>query len=324
MKKFRVSSFRFNFVEGSAVRVLGLVIILTFYLLPSTSAQEPAVRSRSYLQAKFRTGSKPTQQDYWDWMESYVHKTEDGAGDTPFDGNRQITTEGFPAIVPGGQTITEFLNNLFYAARKPTASFSASTSVFEKMAAGADVSVTLNYTIGRPVGCPPISSLMVDGVAATFPTVTEGGTASGTVNRVLPRNVDKTFTLSVTADQLTSTASATVGWKYGRYWGALDKNTDITDTDILSLTGAGVGTGKELNETRQKTYNGINGAGKYLVFVFLSTAGDPVFFINGLNSTAFTKVRTGAFTNALGATYNIQVWVSNTRYNSPVAQFEIR
>jgi hypothetical protein len=315
MRKFQVQSFKFQ--------VLGLAIILNCQLSVIHS-QEPAVRSRSYLQDKFRTGSKPTQQDYRDWMESYVHKTEDLAGDTPFDGNRPITTEGFPALTPGGQTITEFLNNLFYAGRRPTAGLSASVPVFEKMAAGAEMSVTLNYTVGRPAGCPAITLLGIDGFAMSVPAVAEGGTATGTANRPLPRNVDKTFVLTVQAGQFAATAQATVAWRYARYWGALDKNTGITDADILSLTGAGVGAGRELNETRQKIYNGINGAGKYLVFVFPASAGEPSFFINGLNSTAFTRVRNGAFTNAPGATYNVQVWVSNTPQNSPITQFEIR
>lgn len=309
-------------------QVLGLVIFLTSHLLPFTLfAQEPTVRSRDYLHKKFKTGDYPTQQDFYDWMESYVHKTEDKSmlgGDTPFDGNRPITTEGFPTLTPGGTTVTEFLNNLFYAVRKPSVSVSLAPAVSECMAAGADVSVTVNYTVTRPIGCPAVTSITVNGTAVTVPAINEGGSGSGSRSVPLPRNINQIYTVSVTAGGQTVTASATESWRYARYWGALTKNANITDADILSLTGAGVGTGKELNETRQKTYNGIDGAGKYLVFVFLSSAGIPEFFINGLNSTAFTKVRDGAFINASGATYNVQVWVSNTTYNSPVAQFEIR
>lgn len=36
------------------------------------------IRSRSYLEQKFKTGDKPVQEDFWDWIDSFVHKTEVG------------------------------------------------------------------------------------------------------------------------------------------------------------------------------------------------------------------------------------------------------
>ena len=62
--------------------------------------------------------------------------------------------------------------------------------------------------------------------------------------------------------------------------------------------------------------------GMYLVFAWPSVFGTPSFVVNGLLSTAFTKVRgvsnLNSFTNELGFTSNYDVWVSNTAQNSPL------
>ena len=247
----------------------------------------------------------------------------EGDGDY-YDGDFIVTSVPQVGVNYGGKTVQEFLNNIFRQQTNPTATISTGTTVYERMASGENMSVTLNYSVSRPVGCPAITSVVIDGQTETAPDIAEGNTHSGSVSRALPRNTNKTFTITVVAGSKQTVNSISVLWRYARYWGALSKNTNITDADILSLSGAGVGDGKELNETRTRTYNGINGDGNYLVFVFPSSAGTPQFFINGLNSTAFTKVRDNAFTNALGATYNVQAWVSNSPFNSPVAQFEIR
>lgn len=37
-----------------------------------------AVQTRTYLKGKFETGDKPQEQDFADWIDSFVHKTENG------------------------------------------------------------------------------------------------------------------------------------------------------------------------------------------------------------------------------------------------------
>ena len=96
----------------------------------------------------------------------------------------------------------------------------------------------------------------------------------------------------------------------------------ISDSVIKSLNGAGVSPGYVLTNTFSKTYVNINGGGMYLVFAWPSVFGTPSFVVNGLLSTAFTKVRgvsnLNSFTNELGFTSNYDVWVSNTAQNSPL------
>lgn len=43
-----------------------------------------SLKNKNQLQEYFRTGKKPTQQQFWDWMDSFYHKNED------FPGSRKI------------------------------------------------------------------------------------------------------------------------------------------------------------------------------------------------------------------------------------------
>jgi hypothetical protein len=91
----------------------------------------------------------------------------------------------------------------------------------------------------------------------------------------------------------------------------------ITNLMIRNLTGAGVSPGNALATSYSKTYTGINGAGKYLIFAHPTIFGaNPTFVVNGLANSAFTKVRSSsAFVNESGFSINYDVWVSNTAYN---------
>ena len=61
-----------------------------------------------------------------------------------------------------------------------------------------------------------------------------------------------------------------------------------------------------------------------MVVAFPSSFGTPTFTINGLTSTAWTKVRDNAFVNSSGGTTSYQVWVSNTQMNAAIASFTIK
>jgi hypothetical protein len=138
----------------------------------------------------------------------------------------------------------------------------------------------------------------------------------------------------------TSNSSTSITWMNRIYWGRIDLSSIgnpnlttnpgsassvaslCTDTLIRSLTGASVGSGKELSTSKDKTYTGINGSGQYLIFAWpssVSGALTPTFTVNGLPNTAFTRVRTASpFVNQFGFTTNYEVWVSNTLQNSPL------
>jgi hypothetical protein len=266
----------------------------------------------------------------------YTHRQIDSilAINNTFDGNLNITRTDWPVGEQiGGTTIKEVLNNLLYPSVPPTSTISSSLATTQEyMADGTDLSVDLLWTATRPEACLPIISILVDGVSQILDSpFDEGHTQSGTLTgRSLPRNIQTSYIIEVNSEDKSNSSSVTIVWRWKRYWGAFasavpptDGSFTITDADILALTGAGIGTGSEFATSRQKNYNGINGAGNYLVFAFPSSWGTPTFKINGLTSTAFTKVRDDIFVNASGGSNTYQVWVTNSEMNSPISEFEI-
>lgn len=293
-----------------------LLIIAWFIALASASAQDVEYKFNA------RTGK-------FDLVRSSAW-----VGTTPFNGNRAVTRAGLPSINTGDTTLVGWINNYFFPSTSPTASISVSGGTSrEFMVAGTALTVDATWSATRPIACQAITNITVDGVSQTLMVpFNEGATQNGVLTgRTLNRNINATYSISVLAsDGKTGGASATVTWYWGRYWGSFvsaypptDIRFSISDAEVIALTGAGIGTGFELSTTRVKTYNGINASGNYLVFAFPSTWGTPTFVINGLISTAFTKVRDNAFTNASGGSTNYQVWVSNTTQASAIAQFQI-
>ena len=143
--------------------------------------------------------------------------------------------------------------------------------------------------------------------------------------------------MSVADGTTTPTATATITWRHKIYWGKVDlsaiSNPDLTlhpglspsvvpycdDDTIKALTGAGVGTGSDLVTSYSKTYTDIDGGGQYLVFAHPTVFGaKPKFLYNGLNSVAFTKVRSNDdFVTDTGLVVKYDVWIRNTQDFSP-------
>jgi len=251
-----------------------------------------------------------------------------------YNGSRPITRTSFPTnLNTGATTVSEFLDAVFFPSTSPTATITNTGYGTSKefTTSGTDA-VTLTWTVTRPAYCTQLALVVVDGTTITpTPNPAEGASSGATTASTITKNTNKTFTVSVTsADGKTGSASTTVTWYWKRYWGAFasavpptNGSFSISDAQILALTGAGVGTGNEISTTRVKSYDGINGGGDYLVFAFPSSWGTPLFVVNGLPNTAFTKVRDNSFTNASGGSTTYQVWVSNFEQNSAISDFEI-
>jgi hypothetical protein len=243
--------------------------------------------------------------------------TDGGGGSDGYDGNFITTSVPQTGVNYGGATVQEFLDNVFRQSVAPQCNISITSPVREFQSAG-NASVQLTWLVTRPAGCSEIVSIIVDGQVIT-PT---GSNQSGSIAVTVPANASRTFTIQVSSADKSASASSSLSFQWKRYWGNFNTQSP-GNADILALSGAGVGTGSELASGRAKTYNGINGDSKYLVFAFPEAYGVPQFFINGLVSTAFTK-STMTFINASGGQAEYQVWVSNTPQNSPITQFEIR
>jgi hypothetical protein len=201
--------------------------------------------------------------------------------------------------------------------------------------------INLNWEVIR--NSDPILSIVVDGQSFIATGNSQSGIKATTGTHswntsILSQN--QTFTMSSTDGTTNVVSNSTLTWMNNVYWGSIDLSsignpnlttnpslvTQVailcTDSAITGLTGAGIISGRKLSTTKNATYNGINGNGNYLVFAWPSSVLDaltPVFEVNGLINTAFTRVRTASpLVNQYGFITNYEVWISNTIQNSPL------
>ncbi len=232
-------------------------------------------------------------------------------------------------------------NQLLYPYVSPGAAFSPSSSTRQY---GSSLPLTLNWSATK--NSNPITTIIVDLVAQVVTGVSQVGAKAATGTHSVTPGVSQinSFTMSV-GDGTTSTgATYNLTWMNRRYWGYVDLSSIgnpnlttnpgsaslvaslCTDSVVRNLTGANANAqafGSELSTSKSKTYTGIDGGGRHLIFAWpsnVSGALTPTFTVNGLPNTAFTKVRTASvFVNQFGfAGSNFEVWVSNTTQASPL------
>lgn len=265
--------------------------------------------------------------------------------------NPNPTTISVGGINPGTtfptpQTIQEMFDAILYPYTSPISSLdvvgsiSSTLPVSTQKEYGQSLSSILYWSVTKK--SYPIVSIIVNGVSIPPTGNSQVGwrTVSGTYSFPLPSSTSNNFSMIVNDGTSNSTDSVTITWVNRIYWGSIDlsslvyPNPDLTSNPsyttyisaivtsnlIKALDGASIGSGSELSITKNKTYNGINGNGKYLIFAWPSSvngASTPNFSVNGLPNTAFTRVKTSwPFTNTYNITTNYEVWVSNTAYNS--------
>ena len=252
-----------------------------------------------------------------------------------------ITVGGIPAGSTFGTPtdMQTMWNMLLYPYVAPGASLGA----LSNREYGAPLSVNLSWSAVRNSNA--ITSIIVGGFSQVPTGNSQAGFQLTTGTHSVSPGVSQTNTFNMSVGDGTSTTntSTSLTWMNKRYWGFVDLsgigNPDltlnpglsssvaavVTDVVILALTGANANSqafGNELSTSKSKTYTGINGAGKHLVFAWPSTVGSPytpTFTVNGLPNTAFTRIRSNSpFVNQYGFTVNYEVWVSNTLQNSPL------
>lgn len=244
-------------------------------------------------------------------------------------------------------SIQDVLDRIFYPYNGPGASL---TSWNEKEYGDTTgYSFALSYT--ATVYSNPLTSIIVNGTSKPLIPLTGTQPATSTHSSINPSStpgVQQTYSMSVSDGITTTNSTSTINWKNKIYWGRIDLssigNPNLTTnpgsqslvtslvTSILvrNLNGSGangLAYGSELSTTKSKTYNNINGfdglSGNHLIFAWpsnISGAYTPYFMVNGLMSTAFTRVRNNwQFTNLFGFSgSDYEVWVSNTIQNSPL------
>ena len=228
------------------------------------------------------------------------------------------------------KTMTEMWDALLYPYIPPSASLSGgNTREF-----GSPNAVTLSWSATK--GSKNVTAITVcigrpDQESITLTTINSTGNQSSTKSSTSTSNTNTTFFMTVTDipnGSSTVSAQTTVSWSSAVYWGKTPTfalpSMSIVGSQPAWADGAGISTGKSLSGTRAGSYNGINGAGQYLVFAWPSSYGTPTFTINGLPNTAWTKIGSSiSFTNMNSYVNTYDVWISNTAQNSAIASFII-
>lgn len=265
-----------------------------------------------------------------------------------------VAVGGLPIGSTFSGTIQNVLDRILYPYIAPSGSISPSAVV--EYGNPSYYNFSLSWSVTK--NSNSITTIIVNGLSQTptgnsqtGPPVPAVGTHSVSLPPVTTTN---TYNLTVGDGTSTSGASTTLSWRNKIYWGKIDLtsigNPNLTTSPgsialvsgffpnsakILSLSGAGANglpdvssfpsapNASQLATSKSKTYTNINGGGQYLIFAWPSNMGSaytPVFTVNGLPNSAFTRVKTNwAFTNQYGFSgSNYEVWISNTAQNSPL------
>lgn len=260
-----------------------------------------------------------------------------------------VTVGGITAgtTFAGTYSLQQMLDLMLYPYQSPILSLSINNTPRQY---GSGLAATLTWGVTKKSNT--ITGISVNGTTIATTGTTQNGTLAVTATHSLSFNTltneSQTFTMSVTDNKpATISTTTTLNWRHKIYWGNVNLsgagNPNLTNhpleapsvaaicTDVVvrSLSGASISPGYALATSYVRNYNGINGAGLYLIFAhptsFYTAAGrDPIFKVNGLPNTAFTKVRSNSpLVTDTGITVNYDVWVSNTAQNSSIDIFEV-
>lgn len=217
-----------------------------------------------------------------------------------FNGSRPIT--GLPALGtnPNTNDLAKWIETVFYPSESPTASLSVAPNVFE-VGAGTQ-SVTLNWSAGRKATTEELVAIEIDGVSVgTSPG--PGSTATGTQSTTVSDN--KTFSLLVkTSDGKQATASASVAYRWKRYWGFVPENSgQLTDGDILKLS-------SEFATAAGMTKTVTPVGSQKLVIAFPKAWGGSKVVVGGLDQTGTFDKEERDFINESGGSTTFIIYTA--------------
>ena len=199
-----------------------------------------------------------------------------------FDWNRTITQGSYAGVTPGGTSVTEGLENLFYAPQPPQCSLYADANPRQF---GASTGVVLHYDTLRKSN--DIASVVVNGLTQIA--------FAGTLATSLSANTNTTFNMSVTdVNNLSSTASTTLVFKHKRFW--FTSASDLTTLSDADLSQQLVTRHAEFADGKEQTRT-FTPAGEYIYFAWLAGYGQAQFVTNGLGDTDFIQ-KPFTFTNS--------------------------
>jgi hypothetical protein len=259
-------------------------------------------------------------------------------------------TSAIGGVLPGSTfsgSVQDALDRIFYPYISPGGSLTSWSQ--KEYGDSSGYNFSLSYT--AVVNSNPLTSIIVNGTPKPLTPLSGTQPTSSTHSSVNPTSnpgTQQTYTMTISDGTSTTTKNTTITWRNRIFWGRINLssigNPNLTinpgsastvssfilSSTLLGLNGAaanGLAYGSELSTTKSKTYNNINGfdglSGNHLIFAWpsnMSGAYTPTFTVNGLMSSAFTRVRNNwQFTNSFGFSgSDYEVWVSNTIQNSPL------
>jgi hypothetical protein len=241
-------------------------------------------------------------------------------------------------------SVQQMFDDMFFPYVRPTLSLTINPSVLEY---GNTTSILVSFTYSQKKNI--INSIKLEG--GLDPTTLNPYTSTSTTSpqSIIPVfNTTTLFTLSVddfnysdtTGYQITdpNVTLGTVSAQFSnkRYWGTFsldvignpDLTTDsgsasdvalqISNSTLIGLSG------QELSTSYLQTRTSFGGGGYHILAWPTSFGSTPSFIVNGLNSSAYTRVLDSwTFSNYFGYEELYDVWVSNTKQNSSVGTLQI-
>lgn len=153
------------------------------------------------------------------------------------------------------------------------------------------------YTLAWTLNKEPVSQTL-DGVSI-------GADVRSVTETDLKITNNKTFTLKVTDERgATDTASTTINFLKGVYYGVLENGATINTTAVQKLT-------RNLRSNHMPSFTVNAGATQRIAYAHPTNGFNaPVFNVGGFEG-GFSKASTFQFTNASGHTESYDVWLSD-------------
>lgn len=238
--------------------------------------------------------------------------TGTGDGDLTFDGDRPITrgVSGLNNLTPGGETVKEFLENLFYPAVPATISAGVSPSSGER---GNAISVTASATVhANDHTIMGVNLLRGGSVVASAAAVQPGN--SGSISHVFGSE-SETFSFTAEAARLNNgplTTSRTIQFYDPYYIGVMEHPTILAwSGSTVTRAQAGLVTSRVVagRGTRSASFSP---SGERIVFAYPASHGllgaitDPNGYaiLSAFDTITFTYVRADGVTVAYRMYYS--------------------
>lgn len=271
----------------------------------------------------------------------------DGGGATsPFDGSRPITQTGLPVtgFNPNTNDLAEWIQKVFYPTTAPSATLTASlvhpktgstvnssggTIEIDRVAAGTNIDVTLNWGATRSATTAELSTITVAGQSQSFTPPPAGSSVSGTANTTIARNTNITLSNQVMTTDGKASPNANVNIRFSDkiYYGFMDAHGGIangdgnfvpTDAEIQALANKSFATSRILNNVSSGNPTGS----QRLVIAFpASYDNNTKILLGGFESTDAFEKHTKSFTNASDGVLNYVVFVHKS---NSAASFTIK